>query len=109
MIDPPSNTDIAVLSTQLTVLHSDVTEIKSALSKLSDAITKLALVEERQSQTSSALERAFVAIEKMEARLGVIERAAVDSRRTAHWLDRALWAAVAAVSIFVGRKVGMIP
>lgn len=45
----------------------------------------------------------------MEARLGVIERAAVGSRRTAHWLDRALWAAVAAVAIFVGRKVGMIP
>lgn len=104
-----NNNDISLLAAKLGALHDDVSEMKAALRDLAGAITKLALVEERQLQTSSALERAFVAIEKMEARLGVIERAAVGSRRTAHWLDRALWAAAAAVAIFVGRKVGMIP
>lgn len=104
-----NNNDLGILTTKLGVLHDDVNEIKAALSKLSDAITKLALVEERQSQTTQALERAFVAIERVETRLASIERAQPEARRMAHWLDRALWAAAAAVAVFVARKVGLIP
>lgn len=104
-----NNNDLGVLTTKLGVLHDDVNEIKAALSKLSDAITKLALVEERQSQTSQALERAFVGIERIEARLASLERTALDSRRAARWIDRALWAAVAALAMLVARKTGIIP
>lgn len=108
MIDPPSNNDLAVLSTKLTVLHDDVIEIKSALSKLSDAITKLALVEERQSQTTQALERAFVAIERVEVRLASLEHAQPEARRIARWTDRAVWAGIAAAAMFAARKIGFI-
>ena len=60
-----NNNDTALLAAKLGALHEDVSEIKAALTKLSDAITKLALVEERQTQSAAALERAFTAIEKI--------------------------------------------
>ena len=104
-----NNNDTALLAAKLSALHEDVGEVKAALRELSDAITKLALVEERQSQTSSALERAFIAIEKIETRLSMLERVQPEARRAARWLDRALWAAAAAVAMFIGRKAGLIP
>ncbi len=104
-----NNNELGILTTKLGVLHDDVNEIKAALSKLSDAITKLALVEERQTQTSQALERSFVGIERIETRLASLERTAPEARRAAHWIDRAMWAAAAAIAVLFARKTGLIP
>lgn len=100
--------DMAVLSQRLETLHEDVGEVKVALRSLSEAITKLALVEERQSQTSQALERAFVAIERIDTRLGALEAATVDHRRINIWVDRMVWAAAAAACVFAAKKVGLL-
>ncbi len=100
--------DMAVLSQRLETLHEDVSEVKFALKTLSDAITKLALVEERQSQTSLALERAFVAIERIEIRLSKLEVASMDNRRINVWVDRAIWAFVAAAAMFIAKRVGFV-
>ena len=69
-----------VLAVKLDMLHSDVVDMKTALGELSKAITKLALVEERQSQTAEALERAFKSIGKIEDRLSALEQAAPKSK-----------------------------
>ena len=98
----------AILATRLDTLHADVGEIKDALKSLSEAITKLALVEERQAQTSQALERAFKAIERVEIRLAAVESIAGNSRRTTVWVDRAMWSAAAAAVMYVAKKLGLL-
>lgn len=90
------------------MLHSDVVDMKTALNELSKAITKLALVEERQSQTAEALERAFKAISRIEDRLSILERSAPKSKETSAWVDRFIFGAVMAVAGFIGTKLGLL-
>ena len=97
-----------VLAVKLDMLHSDVIDMKTALGELSKAITKLALVEERQSQTAEALERAFKAIGKIEDRLSALEQAAPKSKETSAWVDRFILGVVVAVTGFVGTKLGLL-
>lgn len=99
---------VNVLSTRLEVLHSDVTEIKDALKTLSEAITKLALVEERQTQTTQALERCFGAVEKIERRLDALERASAGHTRVARWVDKAVLGAAVIAFIFIAKKAGLM-
>lgn len=100
--------DSDVLALKLEVLHQDVGEIKSALTKLSDAITKLALVEQQQSQTADALERAFKAIGKIEERLSALEQTAPKHGETSAWVDRFILAIMIAVLGFIGSKIGLM-
>lgn len=100
-------TDNSVLATKLEMLHGDVVDVKTALNELSKAITKLALVEERQSQTAEALERAFKAIGKIEDRLSALEQAAPKSRETSAWMDRFILGLLMLVMGFIGTKVGL--
>lgn len=102
---PPEN-DVASLVAHFQILHGDVGEIKEVLKELSRAINRLALVEERQAHTSAAVERAFVAIERIEERLIKLEMAAPSARRTTDWVDRAVWAAAAAAVMFIAVKAG---
>ncbi len=110
----PNNQDptIAVFSSQLQALHEDVTEIKEALSNLSTAITKLALVEERQTHASSAIERAFTGIDKLELRIAVLERdqnsGSTRWEGTAKWVDRAVVALVTGTLVFIARQTGLM-
>lgn len=89
-------------------LHDDVREIKQTLTKLSEAVTKLALVEERQTQQSQALERAFGTLERMEARIASLERSAVSSLRAARWMDRAMIAMIGVTLLYIARSVGLV-
>lgn len=111
--------DMAVLSQRLETLHEDVGEVKSALRSLSEAITKLALVEERQSQAAAALERAFGAIEKLDAKLTAelqaidervkaLEVAARTNQRTTDWVDRGVWALSAASLMYGAKQAGLL-
>lgn len=102
---PPDN---QTLDLKLEVLHSDVTEIKSALGKLSDAIIKLALIEERQTTASAALERAFATLERVENRLNLLEQASVNSKRTSGWVDKTVTAGIGMVMLLVLKKTGIL-
>jgi len=99
---------LLVLSARLGTLHEDVTEIKVALKALSDAITKLALVEERQVQTAAALERAFSALGKLENRMTALEMRCSEFSAAKIWVDRAVWATVAAAMTYVAKKAGLL-
>lgn len=101
-------TESNVLSLKLEMLHNDVVDVKAALTELSKAITKLALVEERQSQTAEALDRAFKAISKIEARLSALEQAAPKAKETSVWMDRFIFGIVAMVLGFVGTRMGLL-
>ena len=98
----------SVLAVKLNMLHSDVVDVKTALNELSKAITKLALVEERQSQTAEAMERAFKAIEKIEIRLSKLEESAPKAKETSAWMDHFVLGIMIAVMGYVGTKVGLL-
>jgi hypothetical protein len=85
---------VTELASKLQMLHGDVSEIKGALKELTVAINKLAIIEERQSTISMSVERAFQAIEKIEARLASIEKDAPNNHRIGAWVDRGVFAAI---------------
>lgn len=97
------------LDARLETLHQDVAEVKGAMHKLADAITKLAVIEERQSQVSGAVERAFVSIAGVEARVSDLSlRIAALSpavSTTSKWVDRALVGAVALAAGYFSRGI----
>lgn len=107
---PPAdqNETLAVLNTRLGALHEDVGEMKTVLRSLTEAINRLALIEQQQQQTAAAIERAFKTIEKVEARLVAVELQMQNVARTSSWVDKAVWAAVAAAVAFVAAKAGLI-
>ncbi len=57
---------IDVLAERVEGLCSDMSEMKHGRAKMAEALTKLAIVEERQTQTILAQERAFKALERVE-------------------------------------------
>ena len=93
------------LANKLMSLHEDVSEIKGALKDLTSAITKLALIEERQSVTNAALERAFVAISRVEDRLSELERIAPMNNQSRIWVERFVIAIAGAALFFVWEKI----
>jgi regulator of replication initiation timing len=99
--------DVALMGAKLNVLHQDVGEIKDAIKELTSAITRLALVEERIASTSAAQERAFEAIAKVEARLVEIEKMLPEYSKVSIWVDRGIWAALAAAAVYAAKKVGL--
>lgn len=100
--------DSNVLAVKIDMLHSDVSDMKAAMNELSKAITKLALVEERQSKTADAMERAFKAIGKIEDRLSSLELTMPKTKETNAWVDRFILAIVVAAAGFVGTKLGVL-
>ena len=72
MTDPTNrraeDKNVQVLSTKIEGLAQDMNEMKHGITKMADALTKLAIVEERQTQTILAQERAFKALERVEER-----------------------------------------
>jgi hypothetical protein len=94
---PRERRNIDVVVMRLESLHSDVSDMKDVLKELTVAINRLALVEERQSQTASALERAFVALKEVEARTTKLELSNVTTTRAAVLMDKVIWAVIGAV------------
>ena len=99
--------DETILSHKIETLHGDVDEMKTAISKLTDAVTKLALLEERQAHAASALERAFNALERVEARLLALEQQLPNTKRVNIWVDRATLFVLGLAAMYVAKKVGL--
>ncbi len=93
---------------KLDVLHRDVADMKQVLKDLTTAISKLAIVEERQAQTSLAIERVLASLSRIDDRVSTLEESVPDSRRTAVWMDRAVWAGLTAIAVFAGKHLGLL-
>ena len=96
-----------VLSHKLETLHTDVRKIESVLQDLTAAITRLAVVEERQSTTAAALERAFKALSKVEDRVAALELQVPANRKLSVWVDRVTWAALGLLGMYVMKSLGL--
>ena len=108
--------------------------MKHGIAKMADALTKLAIVEERQTQTILAQERAFKALERVEerqrqhelqfrdldkevrqlivdsnerlaARVGELEKAEPMQAQTSKWVTAGVWGALALLASFIVPRI----
>jgi len=125
---------IDVLAERVEGLCSDMGEKKIGIAKMADALTKLAIVEERQTQTILAQERAFQALERVEerqrqrelqcrdqekevrqliadsnerlsARISELEKAEPMQAQTSKWVTAGVWGALALLASFIVPRI----
>ena len=126
--------NVQVLATKIEGLAQDMSEMKHGITKMADALTKLAVVEERQTQTILAQERAFKALERVEerqrtheqqchdqdkevrqliadsnerlaARVVELEKAEPMQAQTSKWVTAAVWGALALLASFIVPRI----
>ena len=126
--------NVQVLATKIEGLAQDMSEMKHGITKMADALTKLAIVEERQTQTILAQERAFKALERVEerqrqhelqcrdqekglrqliadsnerlaARVGELEKAEPLQAQTSKWVTAGVWGALALLASFIVPRI----
>ena len=129
--------NMQVLATKIEGLAQDMSEMKHGIAKMADALTKLAIVEERQTQTILAQERAFKALERVEerqrqhelvcrdqekglrqliadsnerlaARVGELEKAEPMQEQAGKWVMAAVWGAAGLLALFVAKQLGLV-
>ena len=129
--------NVQVLATKIEDLAQDMSEMKHGIAKMANALTKLAIVEERQTQTILAQERAFKALERVEerqrlhelvckdreevlrqliadsnehlsARVGELEKAEPMQEQTGKWVMAAVWGAAGLLALFVAKQLGLV-
>ena len=125
---------VNVLAERIDGLCADMNEMKHGIAKMADALTKLAIVEERQTQTILAQERAFKALERVEerqrlhelvcrdqdkevrqliadsnerlaARVGELEKAEPMQAQTSKWVTAGVWGALALLASFIVPRI----
>ena len=125
---------INVLAERIDGLCGDMNEMKHGIAKMADALTKLAIVEERQTQTILAQERAFKALERVEerqrlhelvcrdqdkevrqliadsnerlaARVAELEKAEPMQAQTSKWVTAGVWGALALLASFIAPRI----
>ena len=128
---------IDVLAERVEGMCIDIDEMKIGISKMADALTKLAIVEERQTQTILAQERAFKALERVEERqrqhelqcrdqekevrqliadsnehlsirVAELEKAEPMQAQTSKWVTAAVWGAAWLLAMFVAKQLGLV-
>lgn len=125
---------VNVLAERIDGLCDDMNEMKHGIAKMADALTKLAIVEERQTQTILAQERAFKALERVEERqrqhelvcrdqdkevrqliadsnerlsirVSELEKAEPMQAQTSKWVTAGVWGALALLASFIVPRV----
>jgi hypothetical protein len=96
------------VSVKLDMMAEDMSEMKATMKSLAASINRLTLVEERVAHTGTAIERSFSNLEKLQARVAVLEQAQVTSKQTNEWVGKAMWAAAAAAAMYVAKKSGLV-
>ena len=125
---------VNVLAERIDGLCVDMNEMKHGIAKMADALTKLAIVEERQTQTILAQERAFKALERVEerqrthelvckdqdkevrqliadsnerlaTRVADLEKAEPMQAQTSKWVTAGVWGALALLASFIVPRV----
>lgn len=128
---------VNVLAERIDGLCVDMNEMKHGIAKMADALTKLAIVEERQTQTILAQERAFKALERVEerqrthelvckdqdkevrqliadsnerlsTRVAELEKAEPMQEQTGKWVMAAVWGAAGLLAMFVAKQLGLV-
>lgn len=102
-----SDKTIETIAVQMNRLHDDVGEMKSVLRDLTNAITKLAVVEERQLQTTKCIERIYKALDEMNDRLTSLEQQAPLNKQTSSWVERLFVGGITVLMVIILHKLGI--
>lgn len=78
---------------------------EKAVSQIADALTRLALVEERQSNTTASIDRLATSLDKLEIRLKALELTGPNNARVTALVDKAMWGIVGGAVIYLVQKV----
>jgi response regulator RpfG family c-di-GMP phosphodiesterase len=70
----PEATELAVALSRMQSMSADLQEIKATMKDLANAVARLAVVEERQANTSDSIGRAFTEIKSLGERIAVLEQ-----------------------------------
>lgn len=92
---------------RLEALQKDVSEIKEATRKMAEALERLARLEERQSNISTSLERAFSIIGKVQDRVTNLELSQPVQRIANNWVFDSAKVLAGAFVMFLLKKSGI--
>lgn len=80
-------------------------EVESTMKSLTASVEKLVVIEERQAQTTGALQRVFASLTELERRIQSLEMSQTLNTRTNMWVDRGVTAVVTAAFAFLVSKL----
>lgn len=89
------------------VLHR-LDAVDKTLERITESVDRLVRVEERQTHTNAAVERAFSQIKEQDKRVSAIELKLPDVTRTSVWVDRAAVFVLTAVGMLALKKMGLL-
>lgn len=111
MTDPA----IDVIVHKVTRMATDMDKLAASVEKMSESVQRLALAEERIGQVVASIERLNKRLDdgsgrfaEFEERIRKTEMANVLHAKSDMWVDRAVWAAVAALAMYIAKKVGLL-
>lgn len=110
----PHQADLAILYTKMDILQQHVGDVKETQNKMAEAINTLAVVEEKQSTTIAAVDRAFKIMEKyegkhekLEERVRTLENQQTTNQKTNRWVEMALLGAVVLLFQYLAKTSGL--
>ena len=92
---------------KLDLLHSDVSDMKDAIKNLTNAVARLAILEERLSNTTTSIERAFNTMTQMETRIKALEQLTPITSQNNRWVEKSMFAIVGAFLLYMTHKLGI--
>lgn len=96
------------LTHHLQRMREDIGEMRGSMREMAAAVTRLAVMEERQVNTTTTLTRLEGWLIDHEQRLKPLEVSRPTQDRAARLMDRVLWAAASASVVFIAAKSGLI-
>jgi methyl-accepting chemotaxis protein len=102
-----SEDQIATLASDINHIRENQDTMRDAIERMSEAVTRLAIIEERQSSASQAIDRVMTAVEKLDERVRTLEVAEPMQAKTSEWVQSALWAAGSVAAMFIAHRVGL--
>jgi Tfp pilus assembly protein PilN len=101
-------TEIALLTHKVEHIHSDMGEMKKVMSDVANALTRLTIIDERQSQMMETQGRIFKILDKLDARVDVLEKSEGKQNQAATWVFGAVWGAAGLLVMYVAKMLGLV-
>lgn len=100
--------ELHVLNSKVDNLSDTVVDIKKTVKELTNVIIKLTLIEERQINTVTTIEKLSIQMERIQDRLSELEAQMPANSRTAAWVDKAIWAGLGVLGVLIIKKIGIL-
>lgn len=108
MATQTDNNLVQVIAARLDALHTDMQELKGVQKEMAAGFAKLILIEERQANTTAALERVFKLYDSLDGRVDSLEKAAPMNAQTSQWVIAAVYGAAGLAVMFIAKQAGLI-